>query len=288
MSRIYPYIQIMRLHRPIGTFLLLWPTLWALWLAGKGQPDPTIVVIFILGTIVMRAAGCVINDYADRNLDAHVARTKNRPLACGVLTSRQAMVLFTLLICVALVLVLQLNPLTIALSIVAALLAILYPFTKRFTHLPQCILGLAFSMGIPMAYAALTNAIAVEAWILLAANFLWIVAYDTQYAMVDRDDDLLIGIKSTAILFGRFDNLAVGLLHTATISILAVVGWMHRLTWHFYLGLALAAGFVIYQQYLCKDRTRENYWHAFLNNNWIGAMVFFGIVLGLLHANIVS
>ena len=288
MSKIYPYIQLMRLHRPIGTFLLLWPTLWALWLAGKGQPNPTIVVIFILGTMVMRAAGCVINDYADRNLDPHVARTKNRPLARGMLTSRQAMVLFTLLICSALVLVLQLNPLTIALSIVAALLAILYPFTKRFTHWPQCILGLAFSMGIPMAYAALTNSIAVEAWILLAANFLWIVAYDTQYAMVDRDDDLLIGIKSTAILFGRFDNLAVGLLHTATVSILTVVGWMNGLTWHFYLGLALAAGLAIYQQYLCKDRVRENCLRAFLNNNWIGAVVFFGIVLGLDQSNILS
>ena len=288
MSKIYPYIQLMRLHRSIGTFLLLWPTLWALWLAGKGQPNPTIVVIFILGTMIMRAAGCVINDYADRNLDPHVARTKNRPLARGMLTSRQAMVLFALLICSALVLVLQLNPLTIALSIVAALLAILYPFTKRFTHWPQCILGLAFSMGIPMAYAALTNSIAVEAWILLAANFLWIVAYDTQYAMVDRDDDLLIGIKSTAILFGRFDNLAVGLLHTATVSILAVVGWMNGLTWHFYLGLALAAGLAIYQQYLCKDRVQENCLRAFLNNNWIGAVVFFGIVLGLDQSNILS
>lgn len=281
MSKIYPYIQLMRLHRPIGTFLLLWPTLWALWLAGKGQPNSTIVVIFILGTIVMRAAGCVINDYADRNLDRHVARTQNRPLASGVLTSRQAMVLFVLLLCVALVLVLQLNRLAIALSIVAVALAILYPFTKRFTHLPQCILGLAFSMGIPMAYAALTGAIAFEAWLLLAANFLWIVAYDTQYAMVDRDDDLLIGVKSTAILFGRLDNLIVGLLHTATIALLALLGWMSGLTWHFYLGLLLAAGLALYQQYLCKERVRENCLRAFLNNNWLGAVVFFGMVLGL-------
>ncbi len=283
MSKMYPYIQLMRLHRPIGALLLLWPTLWALWLAGKGQPNPTIVVIFIIGTMVMRAAGCVINDYADRNLDAQVQRTKDRPLASGVLTSRQALVLFALLISIALVLVLQLNPLAIALSIVAALLAVLYPFAKRFTHLPQCVLGLAFSFGIPMAYAALTNALPIEAWILLAANFLWIVAYDTQYAMVDRDEDLLIGVKSTAILFGKFDNLIVGLLHTAAISILAVVGWMNRLTWHFYFGLALAAGLAIYQQYLCKDRVRENCLRAFLNNNWVGAMVFFGIVLGLLH-----
>lgn len=284
MSKFYPYIRLMRLNNPIGTFLLLWPTLWALWLAGKGHPNSTIVVIFILGTIVMRAAGCVINDYADRNLDAHVARTQDRPLAQGVLTPKQAMVLFALLVCLALVLVLQLNPLAIAISIGAALLTILYPFTKRFTHLPQCILGLAFSMGIPMAYAALTNAIAFEAWILLAANFLWIVAYDTQYAMVDRDDDLLIGVKSTAILLGRFDNLVIGLLHTSAISILAVFGWMSQMSWHFYLGLALAAGLVVYQQYLCKDRVRENCLRAFLNNNWIGAMVFVGIVLGL-HQN---
>lgn len=282
------YLQLMRVDRPIGTFLLLWPTLWALWLAGKGHPDPTIVVIFVLATIVMRATGCVINDYADRNLDVHVKRTRNRPLATGMLTGRQTLVLFTLLICIALILVLQLNLLSFYISIVAALITIVYPFVKRFTHLPQCVLGLAFSMGIPMAYAALTDALVFETWVLLSASFLWIIAYDTQYAMVDRDDDVLIGVKSTAILFGRFDNLAIGLLHSATIFILAILGWMHRLTWHFYLGLALAAGLAIYQQYLCKDRVREKCLQAFLNNNWFGALVFFGIVLGLVQANMLS
>ena len=275
------YLQLMRVHRPIGTFLLLWPTLWALWLAGKGSPEPTIVVIFILATIVMRAAGCVINDYADRNLDQHVQRTKNRPLTTGALTSTQALGLFILLIGIALVLVLQLNALTIYLSIIAALFTIIYPFAKRFTHLPQCVLGLAFSMSIPMAYAALTESLIFETWILFAASVLWTIAYDTQYAMVDRDDDVLIGIKSTAILLGRFDNLAIGLLHSVAISLFAILGWMNQLTWHFYLALTLAAGLAIYQQHLCKDRIREKCLQAFLNNNWLGALVFLGIVLGL-------
>ncbi len=282
------YLQLMRVHRPIGTFLLLWPTLWALWLAGKGQPEPTIVVIFILATIVMRAAGCVINDYADRNLDQHVQRTKNRPLTTGALTSTQALRLFILLIGIALVLVLQLNALTIYLSIIAALFTIIYPFAKRFTHLPQCVLGLAFSMSIPMAYAALTESLIFETWVLFAASVLWTIAYDTQYAMVDRDDDVLIGIKSTAILLGRFDNLAIGLLHSVAISLLAILGWMNQLTWHFYLALALAAGLATYQQSLCKDRIREKCLQAFVNNNWIGALVFLGIVLGLIQSNVLS
>ena len=282
------YLQLMRVHRPIGTFLLLWPTLWALWLAGKGQPEPTIVVIFILATIVMRAAGCVINDYADCNLDQHVQRTKNRPLTTGALTSTQALRLFILLIGIALVLVLQLNALTIYLSIIAALFTIIYPFAKRFTHLPQCVLGLAFSMSIPMAYAALTESLIFETWVLFAASVLWTIAYDTQYAMVDRDDDVLIGIKSTAILLGRFDNLAIGLLHSVAISLLAILGWMNQLTWHFYLALALAAGLATYQQSLCKDRIREKCLQAFVNNNWIGALVFLGIVLGLIQSNVLS
>jgi 4-hydroxybenzoate polyprenyltransferase len=279
------YIQLMRMDRPIGTFLLLWPTLWALWLAGNGQPDPTIVIIFVLGTIVMRAAGCVINDYADRNLDPHVERTMNRPLASGALSTTQALVLFSLLLCTALVLVLLLNPLARYLSVIAALLAILYPFSKRFTHLPQCILGLAFSMGIPMAYAALMDAIPIEAWILFAANFLWIVAYDTQYAMVDRDDDLLIGVKSTAILFGQFDNIVIAGLQAGSIGLLALTGWLSDLSWHFYIGLSIAIILMLYQQYLCKDKVRENCLRAFLNNNWVGAGVFFGIVLGLVNSS---
>ena len=277
---ISPYIQLMRMDRPIGTFLLLWPTLWALWLAGNGQPDPTIVIIFVLGTIVMRAAGCVINDYADRNLDPHVERTMNRPLANGTLSTAQALVLFSLLLCIALVLVALLNPLARYLSVIAALLAVLYPFSKRFTHFPQCILGLAFSMGIPMAYAALMETIPLEAWILFAANFLWIVAYDTQYAMVDRDDDLLIGVKSTAILFGKFDNIAIAVLQAGAVALLVLVGWLSDLSWHFYIGLSIAIILMVYQQYLCRERVRENCLRAFLNNNWIGAVVFFGIVLG--------
>ncbi len=272
----------MRLDRPIGTFLLLWPTLWALWLAGHGQPDPDIVLIFILGTLVMRAAGCVINDYADRNIDLHVARTRNRPLARGVLSARQALGLFAGLISTAFILVLQLNALTGIIALFAAAIAILYPFTKRFTHLPQCVLGVAFSMSIPMAFAALTDTVPREAWVLFAANFLWTTAYDTQYAMVDRDDDLLIRVKSTAILFGRFDNLAVGVLHAMAILLLAVIGWIMELGWHYYPGLAVAAGFALYQQTLCRQRIPDHCFRAFLNNNWIGAMVFLGIMLGLM------
>lgn len=274
-------IQLTRLDRPIGTFLLLWPTLWALWLAGKGSPDPDIVLIFILGTVVMRAAGCIINDYADRNLDPHVERTKHRPLASGALSIRVSLVLFAVLILIAFGLVLLLNPLTRYLSIVAVALAILYPFSKRVTHFPQCVLGLAFSMGIPMAYAALTGALPLQAWVLFLANFLWIVAYDTQYAMADRDDDLVIGIKSTAIVFGNYDNLVVGILHIAALAIIGLIGWESHLSWHFYLFLGVAAGLAVYQQYLCKDRDSQKSLSAFLNNNWIGAAVWCGLVLGL-------
>ena len=276
-------IQLMRLDRPIGTFLLLWPTLWALWLAGKGSPDPDIVLIFILGTVIMRAAGCIINDYADRNLDSHVERTKHRPLASGTLSIRASLVLFATLILIAFGLVLLLNSLTRYLSIAAVILTILYPFSKRVTHFPQCVLGLAFSMGIPMAYSALTDSLPLQAWVLFLANFLWIVAYDTQYAMVDRDDDLMIGIKSTAIAFGKYDNLIVGLLHISALTIIGLIGWENHLSWHFYLFLGFAAGFAVYQQYLCKDRNSQKSLTAFLNNNWIGAAIYCGLVLGLMR-----
>ncbi len=278
----FAYLQLMRMDRPIGTFLLLWPTLWALWLAGQGQPDPTLVLIFVLGTIVMRAAGCVINDYADRDFDTHVERTKNRPLANGTLTPEQAIKLLIGLLVIAVILVLQLNILAIQVSVVAVILAAIYPYSKRFTNLPQCVLGLAFSMSIPMAYAAITNSLPAEAWVLFTANFLWIVAFDTQYAMVDRDDDIQIGIKSTAILFGRYDNRIIGLLHVAALSMLGVIGWRNGMTWHFYLCLGIAFALAGYQQFLCKDRIRENCLTAFLNNNWIGAVIFSGIVLGLI------
>ncbi len=281
--RLLDYLQLMRVDRPIGCFLLLWPTLWALWFAGKGNPDPTIVMIFLLGTYVMRAAGCVINDIADRKVDPHVSRTKNRPLARGVIRVAHARVLFMVLLVIALLLVLQLNRETIRVAVIAATVAVVYPYLKRFTHLPQLVLGIAFSMGIPMAYTALTGQIPDIAWVLFAANFLWIVAYDTQYAMADRQDDLLIGVKSTAILFGRFDKWIVGGLHVATLVLLAVFGGMNDMSWHYYLGLLLASGFAIYQQYLCRDGLPERCFQAFLNNNWFGAMVFMGIVLGFMQ-----
>lgn len=280
LKSLLPYIQLMRLDRPIGTFLLLWPTLWALWLAGNGQPDPDIVVIFVLGTILMRAAGCIINDYADREFDLHVTRTRTRPLATGTVSVRAALCLFASLVAASFILVLQLNLLTIGLSFAALLIVMIYPYCKRFTHLPQCVLGLAFSMGIPMSYAALTNSVPAEAVWLFVANFFWIIAYDTLYAMADRDDDLVIGIKSTAILFGQYDKLIVGILHIITFAILYGIGIEKSLSWHFFGGLGCAALFAVYQQYLCKDRHSDRCLTAFLNNSWVGAMVYCGILLG--------
>ena len=279
-STYFAYLQLMRMDRPIGTFLLLWPTLWALWLAGHGDPDSDIVVIFIVGTFLMRAAGCVINDFADRNFDHQVARTQNRPMATGKISSRSALSLFAVLLLLAFALVLLLNGQTIALAFGGVAIAVFYPFVKRFSNLPQFVLGLAFSWGIPMAYTALTGVLPIEAWVVFLANFLWTVAYDTQYAMVDRDDDLKAGIKSTAILFGKWDNTIIGCLQLASLWILYLLGQDLGLDWHFQAGLGLAACFGVYQQYLCKDRERENCFRAFLNNNWFGAMIFIGILLG--------
>ncbi len=281
-SNIWPYFRLTRLDRPIGTFLLLWPTLWALWLAGNGAPDPTIVMIFILGTFVMRSAGCVVNDIADRNFDGHVKRTQSRPLADGSLDVKRALGALVLLLVMALLLVIQLNALTILVSLLALLITIVYPFSKRFTQLPQCVLGLAFSMGIPMSYTALNNNLPVEAWWLFAGNFLWIVAYDTLYAMADREDDIQIGVKSTAILFGDADKLIIGLLQAGALAVFGYVALIHQLSWHFYAGLTFAGCFAIYQQYLCRDRGSELCYKAFLNNNWFGAMIYCGIVLGTL------
>ena len=277
-----PYLRLVRMDRPIGTFLLLWPTLWALWLAAEGRPDPDIVVVFIVGTFVMRAAGCAINDFADREFDAHVERTRDRPLATGELTPRNALVTFLILLLVALLLVLQLNRDTVLLSLGGALVAAIYPFSKRVTHLPQLVLGVAFSWGIPMAYTATGAGLSLETLCLFSANFAWIVAYDTQYAMSDREDDLVIGVKSTAILFGRHDNLAVALLHGLSLLLLGLLGFTNQLSWHFYGGLSAAALFAIYQQHLCRDRDRDLCFQAFRNNNWFGAMVFSGLVLALL------
>ena len=279
VGTIRAYLRLMRVDKPIGALLLLWPTLWALWLAGNGAPDWKITAIFIAGTFVMRAAGCVVNDIADRRIDPHIARTRHRPLACGELSVRQALLAVGGLLAAALILVLQLNREAQLLSVAAIVIIAVYPFTKRVTHLPQFMLGVAFSWGIPMSYAALRGTLPAEAWLLFAANFAWTVAYDTQYAMVDRNDDLRIGVKSTAILFGRFDNFIVGALHLTCAAVLAVIGWQRDLAWQFAACLCIALAFAAYQQVLCKNRDPEKCLRAFLNNKWFGAAVFVGLVL---------
>ena len=276
-------IHLMRLDKPIGTLLLLWPTLWALWLAGNGQPDPTVVLIMLAGTIVMRSAGCIINDVADRKIDKHVARTRDRPLASGTVSVKKALTLFFALILFAAWLVTRLNPLAFQISLFALAVAVLYPFSKRITHLPQLVLGVAFSMGIPIAYAALTGKLPLECWLLFIANFCWIVAYDTYYAMADRDDDALIGVKSTAILFGRADRSVILALQSISLMILTYIGVNQSLNWHFFASVVLAAGIVAYQQYLTRERTPENCFQAFMNNNWLGAVIQCGLMLGLIE-----
>ena len=272
----------MRLDRPIGAFLLLWPTLWALWIAGEGRPPAHIVLVFVLGVFVMRAAGCVINDYADRNFDGGVERTKTRPLANGELQVSDAVIAFVSLIMLAILLVLQLNKMSQYVAVFALAIAAFYPFTKRFTYLPQFVLGVAFSMGIPMAFTAQLNTIPCVAWWLLAANLFWVVAYDTIYAMVDRDDDLKIGIKSTAILFGRYDKKIVLGLGIASLAILIFIGQIQQYNAYYYGGLALALCNLLYQQWLIKDQIHTRQFHAFLSNNWFGAFVFIGLVLNYL------
>ncbi len=274
----------MRIDRPVGMLLLLWPTLWALWLAGNGEPEPTVALILIVGTWVMRAAGCIINDYADRKLDPHVARTRTRPLADGSLGTTKGAALCLLLLLLALWLVTQLNLLSILLAIAALPVVIIYPFTKRFTHMPQMVLGIAFSMGIPIAYAALTGKLPLECWLLFVANFLWIVAYDTYYAMADMKDDLKIGIKSTAILFGKADRAIILILQCVSLAMLALIGFSRSIDWHFFVGLLGAAGMAAYQQAITRTREPTRCLAAFLNNNWFGAMVFGGILLGLIEA----
>lgn len=273
------YSRLMRLDRPIGTLLLLWPTLWSLWIAAKGIPSSKNLVIFVLGVIVMRAAGCVINDFADRKIDGKVQRTKDRPLASGAASSREALGLFVILCVVAFVLVLFTDPLTIKLSVGGLLLAFCYPFMKRHTHLPQVVLGAAFAWGIPMAFAAEAGELQQGMWLIYLAVVLWTVAYDTFYAMVDRADDLKIGVKSTAILFGEQDRLITGVLQIMTLYALALVGNRFELGSFYYLGLAVAAGLFIYQQWLIRFRGRDACFKAFLNNNWVGVSVFAGIVV---------
>ncbi|MCY4050076.1 MAG: 4-hydroxybenzoate octaprenyltransferase [Gammaproteobacteria bacterium] len=283
LKEISLYIRLIRLDRPIGSLLLLWPTLWALWLAGEGQPDPTVVLIMLVGTLVMRSAGCIINDFADRKIDGHITRTRNRPLASGDLSVAKAMTLFAILILLAAWLVTQLNMLSVVVSLFALVVAVIYPFTKRFTHLPQFVLGIAFSMGIPIAYTALTNSLPLECWILFAANYCWIVAYDTYYAMADRDDDIQIGVKSTAILFDTADRSIILILQLITLGILTYIGISQNVNWHFFIAIAISLGIVTYQQILTRERIPANCFKAFLNNNWFGAVIQFGFMLGLIE-----
>ncbi len=278
-SRLHEYALLMRLDKPIGSLLLLWPTLWALWLAGDGRPDPVVTVVFVLGVFVMRSAGCVINDISDRDIDLHVERTRDRPLTSGRVSVREALGLFLVLVVVAFGLVLLMNWTTIALSFVGIVLASTYPLMKRFTHLPQAYLGIAFGWGIPMAFTAHHEAVPLLGWYLLVLNILWTIAYDTMYAMSDREDDLKIGVKSSAILLGNADRAVVGVLQALVVAMFVGLGLYVGFGIWFYAGLLAASGFAVYQQYLIRDRARLPCFKAFLNNNWFGGAVFAGMVL---------
>jgi 4-hydroxybenzoate polyprenyltransferase len=272
------FYKLMRADKPIGTYLLLWPTLLALWFASEGMPDFKVLAIFVAGVFVMRSAGCVINDIADRKIDGHIARTNQRPLVSGEATTKQAIILFASLIAIAFVLVLMLNWQTIVLSVGAVLLASCYPFMKRFTYLPQFVLGAAFSWSIPMAFMAIQGTVPMWSWLLYLANLLWTVAYDTQYAMVDRDDDIKVGVKSTAILFGRYDKLIIGLLQIAVIAVVAFIGILHNFTISYFVLLFLVAMLFVYQQVLIKNRDRQACFNAFLNNNYVGLVLVLSII----------
>ncbi|MGD8176334.1 4-hydroxybenzoate octaprenyltransferase [Marinimicrobium sp. ARAG 43.8] len=280
-ERLSVYWRLTRLNRPIGSLLLLWPTLWALWLAAEGWPNAGLLIIFVLGVFSMRSAGCVINDYADRNLDGHVKRTKNRPMATGEVSEREALTLFVVLCLFSFGLVLLTDRFTVLLSLGAVALAACYPFMKRYTHLPQVVLGAAFAWAIPMAFSAQRGSLGTDTWLLYTAGVLWPVMYDTLYAMVDRDDDLKVGIKSTAVLFGDMDRVMVGILQIFTLYALVMVGGRFELGVFYYLGLAGAALLFLYQQYLIRFREREACFRAFLNNNWVGLLIFVGLALDL-------
>ena len=275
------YERLMRLDKPIGILLLLWPTLWALWLASGGRPGWQLVWLFTLGTVLMRSAGCVVNDYADRDFDCHVARTKDRPLTSGQVNGKEALALAAFLMLAAGMLILPLPQLVWQLAVVAVFLAVSYPFTKRFFAIPQAYLGIAFGFGIPMAFAAIQEQVPPAAWWLLLANIFWAVAYDTEYAMVDRDDDLRIGIKTSAITFGRFDVAAVMICYGLALAILAAIGWQAGFGGFYFAGLAVAAVIAGYHYTLIRQRERMACFKAFLNNNWLGASVFAGIVAEL-------
>jgi 4-hydroxybenzoate polyprenyltransferase len=273
------YARLMRLDRPVGIWLLLWPTLWALWIAGRGKPNPAVFVIFVVGTVLMRSAGCVINDYADRRFDPHVERTKDRPLAAGRLSPPEALVLFAILVLASLALALQLNRYTLLLAVGGAFLAITYPFIKRFLSVPQLYLGLCFGWGIPMGFAAELERVPRVAWLLFVANLLWVTVYDTIYAMVDRDDDRKIGVRSTAILFGDSDRHIIAVLQAMTLLTLYLTGRMTRLGNWYWVGLWVGAGFFVHHLWLIRDRDRAACFRAFLNNHYFGMAVFVGIAL---------
>jgi len=281
-ERLHQYWLLVRADRPIGILLLLWPALWALWFAGEGHPDPWVVLIFVLGTALMRSAGCAVNDYADRDFDGQVARTLNRPLASGAVSPREAVAVFVVLSLAAFGLVLFLNTLTIMNAFVALFLATLYPFMKRYTHLPQLFLGMAFGWAVPMAFTALQGQIPLLAWPLFMATVIWALVYDTMYAMVDREGDLRVGIKSTAILFGRHDRLIIGLLQLLMLALLAWVGWLAGRGVIYGMGLILGAGLFVYQQFLIRDREPVRCFQAFLNNNYFGMVAFLALALDYL------
>ena len=282
IDRIKQYWLLARFNRPIGIFILLWPALWALWVASDGHPDRHVLTVICWGVILMRAAGCVINDYADRDFDPHVARTKLRPIAAGKVSPKEALLLFVVLCLCAFALVLTLNVFTILLSFIAAFLAASYPFMKRYTQLPQAYLGIAFGWAVPMSFSAQTNSIPVVAWVLFLAVVLWALVYDTMYAMVDKEDDLKIGVKSTAILFGAYDRLIMALLQLIILGLLVAVGEIKQLGWFYYSGVIVAGGLSIYQQKLIFHRDKSLCFKAFLNNNWFGLAIFLGLLMDFL------
>jgi len=277
IDRLEQYTLLIRLDRPIGSLLILWPTLWALWIAARGWPDPLVLFVFVSGVFLMRSAGCAINDFADRKIDPHVARTSQRPLATGRVSPKEALAVFATLSVAAFMLVLLMNELTIYMSFVGVALAASYPFMKRYHYMPQVHLGAAFGWAAPMAFTAQANEITAITWLIFMATVLWATAYDTMYAMADREDDLKIGVKSTAILFAEADKLIIGLLQALLILNLILIGTSAELGLFYFLGLTAASGFSIYQQYLIKDREPIKCFHAFLNNNWFGFCVFVGI-----------
>ena len=287
-GRLALYARLVRIDKPIGILLLLWPTLWAVWIASDGRPPLYVLAVFVIGTVLMRSSGCAINDWADRDFDRHVARTAERPLTSGRIAGWEALMVAAVLAAVALLLILPLNALTIGLSFVAAFVAASYPFTKRFFALPQAYLGIAFGFGIPMAFAAIEGRIPAVAWTLLAANVFWALAYDTEYAMVDREDDLKIGIRTAAITFGRFDIFAVMICYACALALLALAGAMAGLGIAYDAGLVAAAGIALYHYRLIRARTREGCFKAFRHNNWFGAAVFAGLVVDRLIPHLIG